>query len=72
MKEELRRKVLVYLLYNATDIRPNAKHITENVRSLYLSNECIKGILFNYFSDGSDKMDYSHEWCCNNHLKLNK
>ena len=64
----LRRKVVVYLLFNRHDIRANARHITKDVRELYLSNACVKHMLFKHFSNGKEEFDTKNEWCCNMHF----
>ena len=61
-----RRKVIVYLLYNRTDVRANAGHISVDVRNFYNSNLCTKEMLHNYFSDG-DAMSRASNWCCEAH-----
>ena len=65
MKDGTRRRVAVYLLYNATDIRPSAKHITKEVRSLYQQNGCIRNVLFCHFASDSNQLDFDKDWCCN-------
>ena len=68
MKDGTRRKVVVFLLFNATDIRPKAKHIAQEVRDLYRSNLCIKRNLHSYFSASSDDIVISDDsWCCDLH-----
>ena len=62
-----RRKVLVYLLYNATYIRVNAKHIGKDVRSFCREGSCLKLILYKYYSSKDGKLIRNVEWCCNNH-----
>ena len=62
-----RRKVAIFLLYNLTDVKPNAKNMTSDVRKLYLQNTCIKKELFAHFSDGKDYLAKTEDWCCNFH-----
>ena len=68
MKDGTRRRVAVFLLYNATDIRPNADHITKEVRHLYKEDSCIRKVLFNHFSSKKEQIDFDEKWCCNYHF----
>ena len=67
MVGDTRRKVVVYLLYNRHNIRSNARHITKEVRHLYLDDNRVKYLLFKHFSNGSDEFDTNTEWCCDSH-----
>ena len=67
LKDGTRRRVAVYLLYNATDIRSSASNIHENVKSLYQTKSCIKKILFGHFSSENERYDFDDCWCCNFH-----
>ena len=62
-----RQRVAVYLLYNKTDVRSNAKHISNDVRDLYTSTSCIKKLLFDHFSVDKANFAFDKFWCCNLH-----
>ena len=66
-KDEARKRVVVYLLYNATDIRSNARHISNGVRNLYRDNGCFKDALKHYFSPSEDVIPVDINWCFNIH-----
>ena len=68
LKDGTRRLVAIYLLYNATDIRCNAMHITKEVRKLYEERSCIRKILFDFFSSKNDQLEFDKNWCCNSHF----
>ena len=65
-KDGSRKKVLVYLLYNSTDIRPNTRHMSLEVKNFYNDDSCSKMFLHNYFSN-SEKFISNGDWCCSFH-----
>ena len=67
MRDGGRRKVVVYLLYNNTDLRANARQISVDVRDLYESPLCTKQMLHDFFSDGKEVMTKDSNWCCEQH-----
>ena len=67
LRDGNRRRVIVYLLYNASDIRSNSTRVTEPVRRLYSSSTCIKSQLHAYFSTDGEEYDENPSWCCNFH-----
>ena len=68
-RDETRRRVVVYLLYNSTDVRPNAKHLSGEVRQLYLRDTCVKSILHKKFSSEAERLNSDNSWCCSFHFK---
>ena len=67
-KDETRRRVVVYLLFNATDIRKNAPNMSDAVRMLYESNGCLKSILNKHFTKNNANPDSDKKWCCDVHF----
>jgi superfamily II DNA or RNA helicase len=61
-----RRRVIVYLLYNRTDLRSNCKTLSESVRNLYNTKACIKDSMNQYFNVGGPSVNFvKHvDWCC--------
>ena len=65
-RDNTRRRVVVYLLYNATDIRSNSKNITEQVRNIYRDPTCVKKLLFDHYASKNETFECGH-WCCDRH-----
>ena len=59
-----RNRVVVYILYNASDVAANVPGMTIEVREFCKSKECLKKNLRLYF-DG-DSENYGEDWCCSN------
>ena len=61
----LKRLVSVYLLFNNTDIRENAKFVTKPVRSFFKRTSCTRQMLHNYFCPESvQSFLLNPAWCC--------
>ena len=61
----LKRLVSVYLLFNNTDIRENAKFVTKPVRSFFKRTSCTRNMLHNYFCPESvQSFLLNPAWCC--------
>ena len=67
-RDDTRRRVVVYLLYNATDIRANNSHITEPVRKLFMDSACLKQVFHDYFSPEAEHLETDDDWCCSLHF----
>ena len=67
MRDGGRRKVVVYLLYNNTDLRANAGHISVDVRNLYKAQSCTKQLLYDFYSVRGEVMTKDSNWCCEHH-----
>ena len=59
-----RRKVIVYILYNSSDIAANVPGLSVEVREFCKTQECLKKFLKKYF-DKNDKVE-ENDWCCSN------
>ena len=59
-----RNRVVVYILYNASDIATNVPGLSMEVREFCKSKECLKKLLRLYF-DGENS-NSCEDWCCNN------
>ena len=59
-----RNRVLVYILYNSSDIAANVPGLSIEVREFCKRKECLKTFMRWYF-DG-DSTNLIDEWCCNN------
>ena len=59
-----RRKVIVYILYNSSDIAANVPGLSVEVREFCKTQECLKKFLKKYF-DKNDIVE-ENDWCCSN------
>ena len=61
----LKRLVSVYLLFNNTDIRDNAKFISKPVRLFFKKSMCTRQMLHNFFCpESSQSFLVNPTWCC--------
>ena len=61
----LKRLVLVYLLFNNTDIRDNAKYVTKPVRMFFKKDMCTRKMLHNFFCPELEQSFLLNpSWCC--------
>ena len=61
----LKRLVAVYLLYNNTDIRDNAKFVTKPVRLFFKKRMCTRLMLHNFFCpELAQSFLLNPAWCC--------
>ena len=67
-RDNSRRRVVVYLLFNATDIRINCKNLSEEVRKIYRDPTCIKKLLHDHYSSNSEPYE-ADDWCCDKHYQ---
>ena len=59
-----RNRVLVYILFNSSDIAGNVPGLSVDVREFCLSKDCLKVFMRKYF-DG-DSRYIPNDWCCSN------
>ena len=59
-----RNRVLVYILFNSSDIAGNVPGLSVDVKEFCLTNDCLKVFMRKYF-DG-DRRYIPNDWCCSN------
>ena len=60
----MRRKVVVYILYNSSDVAANVPGLAVEVREFCKTKECLKKFLGNSFD--RDAHHQATDWCCGN------
>ena len=60
----MRRKVIVYILYNSSDVAANVPGLSVEVRQFCKTEGCLKKFLKKYF-DNDDSIEET-DWCCGN------
>ena len=59
-----RNKVVVYILYNSSDVANNVPGLSSEVREFCRTKECLKRFMRLFFD--KDETAHTTEWCCNN------
>ena len=59
-----RNRVLVYILYNASDIAANVPGLSMEVREFCKNKDCLKKFMRKIFDN--DDSDILNDWCCCN------
>ena len=60
----MRNKVIVYILYNSSDVAGNVPGLSSEVREFCTTKDCLKLFMKKYFDN--DDSCLSTDWCCNN------
>ena len=63
-----RNRVIVYILYNSSDIANNIPGLSLEMKEFCTTGDCLKNFMRRYF-DGVDEADQDtnpREWCCSN------
>ena len=58
-----RNRVIVYILYNASDIAENVPGLSVEVKEFCRSKNCLKVFLRKYFDNNENY--FENDWCCN-------
>ena len=58
-----RNRVLVYILYNASDIAENVPGMSVEIREFCKNKDCLKVFLRKYFDNNETYIET--DWCCN-------
>ena len=59
-----RNRVIVYVLYNASDIAANVPGLSVEVREFCKTKECLKQFMRKIFD--KDESEFVNDWCCSN------
>jgi len=61
-----RKKVLVYILYNKSDIAGNVPGMSQEVKDFLVTSECLKSELSSFFGFFYTPRPENNAWCCSN------